>query len=304
MSKIRKLYPESHWLRSEDPEEALAAYMDQQSKAYSRVKNAYIRDLIGNLEGKHFLDYGCGAGMFVVHAAESRAAEVVGVDAETGALAAARHFARREGVEHACRFILSETFPSLLGRPRFDVILIKDVLEHVEDDEALLSAARNALVPGGRLVLSTQNSLSLNYLLEGTYRRIFQGNKKWYGWDQTHLRFYTPMSLGRKLKRAGFTSFSWRSVYLVPYKLPSLPFSQKEFLRLDALSWIDRGLGRVFPYNRVGWNVIVRAKVSPLVPHRLDLGAPAEERLAAAPLMVTRAAFCVEKQADELLPRG
>ena len=51
--------------------------MDQQSKAYSRVKNAYIRDLIGNLSGKRFLDYGCGAGMFVVHAASSGAAEVV-----------------------------------------------------------------------------------------------------------------------------------------------------------------------------------------------------------------------------------
>ncbi|MBI4965925.1 MAG: methyltransferase domain-containing protein [Desulfomonile tiedjei] len=291
MNMNRKLYPEGHWLRSQDPERALEAYMDQQSKAYSRVKNAYIRDLVGNLEGKHFLDYGCGGGMFVVHAAEGGAVEVVGVDAESGALAAAKHFARREGVEQACRFILSETFPSLIGRPRFDVILMKDVLEHVADDEDLLLAARKALAPGGSLVLSTQNSLSLNYLLEGTYRRTIQGNKEWCGWDDTHLRFYTPMSLGRKLKRAGFGSFSWRSVYLVPYKLPALRLSHKEFLRLDALSWIDRALGRVFPYNRVGWNVIVRAKVSPLVPHRIDLGEPVHERLAAAPLMVTREAL-------------
>jgi 2-polyprenyl-6-hydroxyphenyl methylase/3-demethylubiquinone-9 3-methyltransferase len=304
MSKIRKLYPESHWLRSQDPEKALKAYMEQQSKAYSRVKNAFIRDLIGDLEGKHFLDYGCGAGMFLVHAASSGASEVVGVDAESGALSTARYFAGREGVEHACRFIQSETFPSLVGRPRFDVILIKDVLEHVEDDEALLSAARNALVPGGWIVLSTQNSLSLNYLLEGTYQRVIRGDKDWYGWDETHLRFYTPMSLGRKLKRVGFVNFSWRAVYLIPYKLPGLRFSQKEFLRLDALSWIDRALGRVFPYNRFGWNVIVRARVSPLVPQRIDLSAPVGDRLAAAPLMVTRGALRVEKQSTELLPRG
>lgn len=291
MNVARKLYPDGHWLRSQDPEKALRAYMDQQSKAYSRVKNAYINDLIGNLEGKHFLDYGCGGGLFVVHAATSGAAEVVGVDAEEGALSTARHFAGQEGVEHQCRFVQSEAFPKLVSGPRFDVILIKDVLEHVGDDDGLLSAARNALVPGGRLVLSTQNSLSLNYLLEGTYRRVVQRNKQWYGWDETHLRFYTPMSLGRKLNNAGFGSLSWRSIYLIPYKLPGLRLSQKEFLRLDALSWIDRVLGRVFPYNLIGWNVIVRAKVSPMVPHRIDLGAPAEERLAAAPLMVTRQAL-------------
>jgi 2-polyprenyl-6-hydroxyphenyl methylase / 3-demethylubiquinone-9 3-methyltransferase len=304
MNRVRKLYPESHWLRSQDPEKALQAYMDQQSKAYSRVKNAYIRDLLGNLGGKRFLDYGCGAGMFVVHAASSGAAEVVGVDAESGALSAARLFARREGLEHACSFVHSETFPLLTGPPRFDVILIKDVLEHVEDDESLLSVARKALVPGGWIVLSTQNSLSLNYLLEGTYQRVIRGEKEWYGWDETHLRFYTPMNLGRKLNRAGFMDFSWRSVYLVPYKLPGPRISQKEFLRLDPLSWIDRGLGRVFPYNRVGWNIIVRGRVSPLVPQRMEFGAPVDERLAAAPLMVTRGALRVEKQAIELLSRG
>jgi len=302
MNKVRKLYPESHWLRSHDPEKALQAYMDQQSKAYSRVKNKYIRDLIGDLEGKHFLDYGCGAGMFVVHAASSGATEVVGVDAESNALETAKYFAQQEGLEHACKFIRSERFPELLGRPRFDVILLKDVVEHVEDDESLLLAARNALVPGGSLVVSTQNSLSLNYLVEGTYQRVIRRNKDWCGWDETHLRFYTPMSLGRKLRRAGFVSFSWRSVYLIPYKLPGLPFSEKEFLRLDVLSGVDGVLGKVFPYNRLGWNVIVRAKVSPMVPHRIELGSPVEERLAAAPLMVTRGALCREKQTAELLP--
>ena len=78
----RKTYPDDHWLRSHDPEKALAAYLDQQNKAYSRAKNAFILELLGDLKGKRFLDYGCGAGMFTVHAALEGASEVVGVDAE------------------------------------------------------------------------------------------------------------------------------------------------------------------------------------------------------------------------------
>ncbi len=69
MDNERKQYPDDHWLRSRDPEKAFAAYMEQQSKAYSRVKNAFVRELLGDLKGKRFLDYGCGGGMFTVHAA-------------------------------------------------------------------------------------------------------------------------------------------------------------------------------------------------------------------------------------------
>ena len=37
--------------------------------------------------------------------------------------------------------------------------------------------------PGGRLLLSTQNSWSLNYLIEGAYRRWWCGERDWMGWD-------------------------------------------------------------------------------------------------------------------------
>jgi 2-polyprenyl-6-hydroxyphenyl methylase / 3-demethylubiquinone-9 3-methyltransferase len=284
----RKKYPDDHWLRSHDPEKALAAYLDQQSKAYSRAKNAFILELLGDLRGKRFLDYGCGAGMFTVHAALEGASEVVGVDAEETALSTAVHFARQEGVHHLCRFIHSEEFPSFSSGGRFDVILIKDVIEHVPDDQGLLEDAAAAVVPGGQIILSTQNSLSLNYLLQGTYHRVLRKDKEWFGWDETHLRFYTPMSLQKKLQTAGFQSFAWRSVYLIPYKLPPLPSSDKKFVRLNALSWIDKKLGGIFPYNRLGWNIIVKAEASRRVAQRAPLAPLAIRELPAAPALMTR----------------
>jgi len=290
MEQEGKRYPDDHWLRSKRPERALNAYMDQQSKAYSRIKNAFVQDLLGDLRGKRFLDYGCGAGMFTVHAAKKGALEVVGVDAEQAALATAKYFAEQEEVGHLCRFLHEDWLPKACG-PRFDVVLIKDVIEHVPDDERLLCTARKLLVPGGRLVVSTQNALSMNYLIEGSYQRLLRRNSSWYGWDPTHLRFYTPMSLERKLKQAGFRSAAWRSVYLIPYKLPGLGVSKKDFLRVDFLSWIDRAFGGVFPYNRLGWNIIVSATVSPLVPEQRPLVPVIREEVSVSPLLATRQAL-------------
>lgn len=288
MDSNSKQYPENHWLRSDDSEKALDAYLDQQNKAYSRVKNDFVIELLGDLREKRFLDYGCGAGLFTVHAARQGALEAVGVDALDTALATARHFATREGVDRQCSFVRSREFPKLSRGPRFDVILMKDVIEHVPDDGALLHAASEIIVPGGRIVLSTQNSLSLNYLIQGMYHHHVRGDKQWCGWDETHLRFYTPMSLRKKLGEAGFDCDGWRSVYLIPYKLPAPSGVRKQYVRLDALSWIDRALGGVFPYNRLGWNVIVRARASRAVSQRLPLAQPLQAVVSGAPLLVTR----------------
>ncbi len=284
----QKTYPDDHWLKSEDPEKALQAYLEQQNKAYSRVKNAFIRELMGDLNGKRVIDYGCGAGFFSVYAAQSGAAKVVGVDAEESALATTRYFAQTQGVAHVCSFVQSDRFPVRFGRNVFDVILMKDVIEHVPDDQALLYAAAEAIVPAGKLILSTQNALSLNYLLQGTYHRNWLGEKDWYGWDPTHLRFYTPMGLHGKLKDAGFSAATWRSVYLIPYKFPAIPGSGKQFLRLDALSWVDRRLGSIFPYNRLGWNIIVSALASPLVRGRAEAGSPVVKHLPPEPVLLAK----------------
>ncbi len=269
-------------------EQALAAYMEQQSKVYSQVKNGHILELLGNLRGKRFLDYGCGAGMFTVYAAKSGAARVVGVDAEENVLSTAGYFARLEGVENLCQFIHSERFPFFPAHLEFDVILMKDVIEHVTDDQALLQAAAQVVAPGGVVVVSTQNSFSLNYVIQGTYHRLLLGNKEWFGWDQTHLRFYTPFSLEDKLKAAGFMPVSWRSTYLIPYKLPGWPGSGREFTRIDSLSGLDRTLGRIFPYNRLGWNVIVKAQAPPEAPEFVGQVSPVRTGpLAVAPLVTS-----------------
>ncbi len=56
ISHPRKRYADNHWIRSQDREKALLAYLEQQGKAYSRVKNAFIIELLGYMLLYVFLD--------------------------------------------------------------------------------------------------------------------------------------------------------------------------------------------------------------------------------------------------------
>jgi 2-polyprenyl-6-hydroxyphenyl methylase/3-demethylubiquinone-9 3-methyltransferase len=252
----RLIYPEEHWLRSKNYEENLKIYLSQQNKCYSRVKNSFIIELLGEVRGKDFLDYGCGCGFFLIETAK-KGAIVTGVDAEEGAINTAGFYAEKEGLKDKCTLISGEYMPELKEK-YFDIILIKDVIEHVRDDETLLHRGAELLKPDGFMVLSTQNSFSLNYLIEGTWEKFIKGKKDWCGWDETHLRFYNPKSLKKKLKTAGLKPVAWRSAYIIPHKFPSF-FKGKKFIRIDALSIIDKIFGKIYPFNLTGWNITVKA---------------------------------------------
>ncbi len=259
MADARLRYPSDHWLRGDEAEAALARYLDQQSKAYSRVKNRFIRELLGNLNGRRVLDFGCGGGLWSVEASIGGAAEVLALDAEQGALAAAELLAKQRGAYPRPRFLRRDNLPEPEEFGRFDVVLAKDILEHLADDRGFLARVRRLLAPGGRLVLSTQNAWSLNFLLEGGYHRLLRRDLAWQGWDPTHLRFYSPRSLRRLLGSAGLRCEAWRGAYLLPYKLPAPSWSGRRFWRVDPLSRVDHLLGRAAPFNQLGWSIMLRA---------------------------------------------
>lgn len=260
MTADRPRYPEGHWLRGKDPARVLERYLDQQSKAYSRVKNLFMRELIGDPAGRRVLDFGCGGGLVAVWAARQGAAEVVAVDAEPSILAAARLLAARRTVGDSLRFLRRESLPAPAELGLFDLIVAKDVLEHLQGDHAFLAGAAELLRPGGGLVLATQNAWSLNFLLEGGYRRLVRRDRAWHGWDPTHLRFYSTRRLRRALAGAGLGCAAWRGAFLVPYKAPAPAWSGRSLWRCDPLSRIDLLLGRRTPFCALGWSLMVRAE--------------------------------------------
>lgn len=87
----------------------------------------------------------------------------------------------------------------------FDAIGAFDVLEHIEEDEAVLKQVHTALKPGGMLILSVPQHMWL-----------------WSAMDDyaCHFRRYTDAELKSKFEAAGFTVL--RSTSFVSFLLPAM----------------------------------------------------------------------------------
>lgn len=255
----RLKYEETHWSREGDEEKALDQYLHLASLPFNRVKERLMDRLLGNVAGRTILDYGGGAGIMSIPLAK-KGAMVSLVDAEENALRTAKLYAAKEGIADNLSMICSEGMTQELLAKEFDIIVAKDVIEHIEDDGEFLKRLSQTQKPGGVLLVSTQNSFSINYLVEGLYQKVWCGNSRWCGWDQTHLRFYTPRSLRNKLLSAGYQPKAWASVFIVPYNILSWCVLLKRQIQSPRLQYVDLVLGRLFPFNRIGWNIIVKAE--------------------------------------------
>jgi 2-polyprenyl-6-hydroxyphenyl methylase / 3-demethylubiquinone-9 3-methyltransferase len=134
------------------------------------VRLAYIRDMIDQhwqcdehvrtpLEGKTALDVGCGAGLLAEPLARL-GAKVVGIDAAPELIAVARDHAAARGLEIDYR---AGAVEDLQGQ--FDLVTCMEVIEHVADPAAFVSALAKRLAPGGLLTLSTPNATGWSKLL-------------------------------------------------------------------------------------------------------------------------------------------
>ena len=134
------------------------------------VRLKYIRDQIDQhwqcdecrrtpLEGKTALDVGCGAGLLAEPLARL-GAKVTGLDASPELISVAREHAAGQGVEIDYR--VGELIEC---HGQFDLIPCMEVIEHVADPAAFVSALAKRLAPDGLLVLSTPNATGWSRLL-------------------------------------------------------------------------------------------------------------------------------------------
>ena len=101
----------------------------------------------------------------------------------------------------------------------FDFVICIDIIEHILEDHMLLREIERVLKNNGSMVIATQNSNSLNYILEAPIQRYVFKNRKWMGWDPTHVRFYNPSKLFQLLKNYGFNIVKVSGTYFIPYML-------------------------------------------------------------------------------------
>jgi ubiquinone/menaquinone biosynthesis C-methylase UbiE len=144
--------------------------------------------------GLRVLDVGCGTGGVLAHL--KGRARTIGVDRSVQAL---RHTAKRGVAGVACADMDKLPF----GAAEFDVVLMLDVLEHFEDDRAVVEAARRVLRPGGTLLVSVPAFQTLF----SEHDRVLQ-----------HFRRYAPARVRRVLEGAGFavTRLTYTNVAALP----------------------------------------------------------------------------------------
>lgn len=114
----------------------------------------YIEARAG-LAGRQVLDVGCGGGLLAEGMA-CRGARVLGIDLAPEALAVARLHAIESGLAVEYRQVavekLAESAPA-----GFDVVTCLEMLEHVPDPSAIVTALARLVRPGGHVIISTIN---------------------------------------------------------------------------------------------------------------------------------------------------
>jgi len=135
------------------------------------------------LADKMILDVGCGLGTYVERFRRF-SDRVYGVDLEASRVAQA---ARRLPNLAAAR---AEELP--FPQDHFDVVLLHEVIEHVEDDREVVQEAYRVTKPQGRIIIFAPNRL---YPLE-THGIYWQGR---YRFGNIPLVNYLPDSLRRRL---------------------------------------------------------------------------------------------------------
>ncbi len=166
---------------------------------------------VGALQGLRIADVGCGAGLLSEPLA-ARGASVVGIDAAPNSIAAARLHANVGALQIDYRQGEPET--ALHRGESFDVLLLLEVVEHVDDVQGFLRDAVTHLAPGGLLLVSTINRTLRSYLTaivgaEMVFRVLPRGTHQW-------GQFVRPEELEGAAAACGLTRGARRGMGYLP----------------------------------------------------------------------------------------
>jgi 2-polyprenyl-6-hydroxyphenyl methylase / 3-demethylubiquinone-9 3-methyltransferase len=166
----------------------------------AQIAAEYGRDLGQPLPfaGLRILDIGCGGGLLSEPMARL-GADVVGADAAARNIPVARLHAEQSGLTIDYRHTTAEDLAS--AGEQFDVVLNMEVIEHVSDPAAYLSACHALLKPKGMMICSTINRNPKSYLMaiigaEWVMRWLPKGTHDW-------AKFITPDELYALISGAG-----------------------------------------------------------------------------------------------------
>lgn len=187
MKKAKKSRSNSTWPTSkiyDSLSEAERQFFTQKDKFKKFARE--LLDFLPKRDGK-LLDVGCGLG-WVVAEAENRGFSAIGIDQAKPYINTGKKYLK-------LNLILSD-LEHFQTEEKFDVVVLKHVLEHVKNADKFLQKAHQLLNKKGLLLIACPNIDSLMFW-------IFQD--RWYGLQPAqHVWQFTPKLISEVISRNGF----------------------------------------------------------------------------------------------------
>ncbi len=205
-SEIRKFNEQAHrWWDPTGPSRALHELNPE--------RLAFVRERI-ELAGARVLDLGCGGGILTETLAAA-GADVLGIDAADEQIEVARLHALESGSSAMYRHVDAATLAVEMPG-QFDAICCMEMLEHVTEPEAILTACAALLKPGGQLFLSTINRNVRSFALaivaaEHVLKLLPVGTHR-------HALFIRPSELAAGLRAAGLEMRALEGLHYDPFR--------------------------------------------------------------------------------------
>ena len=168
---------------------------------------------------------GCATG-FLLDQARKQGWEVYGVELSAWAVDYAKNKLQLPNI--SLGLLKDANFPPNF----FDVVILKDVIEHLTDPKETLEQIRNVLKPTGSMCCNTPDIDSMASKLLGA---------KWWGIKQSHLYYFNKHSLSALFKGTGFVPLKIRSharTFTINYWLYNLIGFKPAFTFLRR--WLDQ----------------------------------------------------------------
>jgi SAM-dependent methyltransferase len=177
----------------------LRAWLDRTLRASVHERFRLAFNLLGDMAGRSVLDIGCGTGRYMFESVKRGAVDVVGLDAASGAIEAARLMARDLGMEKRVEFHQAD-FMDYEPRRKFNVIFAIGYYDYILTPQPHLSKM---------LALNDQ-------FLFASFPKIWHPmtpiRKARLALNNCPVRFYSKGRVKRLLVEAGRSAYELREV--------------------------------------------------------------------------------------------
>ena len=212
-------------------------YCEERDQALTNGHVTGYDEIVSNsdLSGKAILDIGCASGTLLKLLSMHNPAKLTGIDIAEHPVAYGKS---RYGLDLRCTSLEAAGFPAA----SFDLILMIDLIEHIEELPDFLQEVTRVLRSGGYIFLLTPN-----------YRAFSRARSRWICLhkDFEHLQYLSPFSLAQLAAKVGLKVVRWWT--------RGLPVFPSPYPRLHKM-----GLHRVlYPRTSLS-NVVKRLKYAPL----------------------------------------